>query len=279
MQFTILNNATASINWQIADGAVANLRVENSDYWAYRNRITRLTPLLRAKEFTLELAGTSNLDGRPVDLVRIKAVAQPVTVLYFERETGLLVKCTSTFKKDGKNIYETIVYRDYRDVCDGSAETQTLQEAKVGTKEPDLLAFLRGQIATPAQSAQIKALVSQLGDDSFAVRAKATIALCALGAPALPMLRAAMQQEDLEVRQRAAQALRQIDAEGIAVRARAALRLLPRNRHDGAVETLLDYLAVADPGANTRDHGSPDQPGLSRRQAEPRPDKIARRQR
>jgi hypothetical protein len=58
--------------------------------------------------------------------------------------------------------------------------------------------------ATDAKGVEkIKELIKQLGDDSYAVREKASAALVALGQPALPLLREATKDSDLEIVRRA----------------------------------------------------------------------------
>jgi WD40 repeat protein len=70
----------------------------------------------------------------------------------------------------------------------------------------------RASAPPPAASEAIRALIKQLGDDSFEKRESASKRLVAIGAPALDLLRQAVRDSrDAEVRQRAAQAVRAIE--------------------------------------------------------------------
>src|SRR5262249_58869920 len=72
-------------------------------------------------------------------------------------------------------------------------DEQTLKRAGVATDDAGLLAFFR--TSGPSEN-DIRALVKQLGDDSFEAREKASARLAALGPPAEPFLREALKSGD-----------------------------------------------------------------------------------
>ena len=105
-------------------------------------------------------------------------------------------------KKGGANL--AIVYQDYQDeeANPARAEEETLKKARLPSDSVSLLNYLRKQTLSAANQEELKALVRQLGDRSFRVRQKASAALLARGAAALPFLRQALGNADLEIARR-----------------------------------------------------------------------------
>ena len=129
---------------------------------------------------------------------------------------------------------------------DLTADQETLKIAKVGTDGPSLLKLFRDRTMTPALRMEIQALIRQLGDRVFAVRQKASVALVAKGAVALPLLREAVRDSDIEVGRRASACARRIEEKdhdaGVLA---AAARLLGATKPPGTAEVLLAYLPLA----------------------------------
>ncbi len=125
-------------------------------------------------------------------------------------------------------------------------DEQILKDAKVGSDGPALLDLFRKRTVTDADLTKVKALIKQLGDDSFAARQKATNELVAVGPLAVPLLRQALADPDIEIVRRAEDCLRQIDEGHSAAVAAAAARLIAVRKPPGAVEVLLAYLPSAD---------------------------------
>jgi hypothetical protein len=121
-----------------------------------------------------------------------------------------------------------------------------LQEQRVGTDGAELVAFFRARTPTDKLRFHLADLVKKLGDEDFAVREKASADLIAAGRPALPLLRAAAEDADVERARRAAQCLQAIDAGADAMLTAAAARVLAERRPDGAVPALLAYVPFAD---------------------------------
>ncbi|MGH7173001.1 MAG: HEAT repeat domain-containing protein [Gemmataceae bacterium] len=111
---------------------------------------------------------------------------------------------------------------------------------------PALLAALAKHTLTPDKSRHLRELVTQLGNDEFSVREDASRNLRAFGRLALPRLRTASKDRDLEVARRAKMLIEQIE-NGPDVRLPlTALRLLAMRKPAGAVEALLAYLPFAE---------------------------------
>jgi HEAT repeat protein len=123
---------------------------------------------------------------------------------------------------------------------------KTLQEQKVAADGPSLLAFFRARTLSAADRARLADTVRRLGDESFAVREQASRALERAGRAALPFLRPARKDPDLEVARRAAECLRSIEGGSEAALAAAAARVLAARRPAGAAAVLLAYLPAAE---------------------------------
>jgi hypothetical protein len=125
-------------------------------------------------------------------------------------------------------------------------DEQSLREAGQAVDGPALLAFFRQRTIEDGRRRRVADLVRRLGDDSFAVRERATTDLIQEGHVALPPLRAALKDPDPEVVRRAEHCLKVIGQESELGLTLAAARLLAARRPDGAAEALLAYLPSAD---------------------------------
>jgi RNA polymerase sigma factor (sigma-70 family) len=127
-----------------------------------------------------------------------------------------------------------------------AADEQILKDAKLSADGPALLELLRKRTVTDTDLEKVKALIRQLGDDSFSVRQKASNDLVEVGPAAVPLLKQALTNPDVEVVRRAEECLRQINETQSAAVAAAAARLIAVRKPPGAVEVLLAYLPSAD---------------------------------
>src|SRR2546425_6478606 len=93
----------------------------------------------------------------------------------------------------------------------GAADEQTLKEAGIPADASGLLEFFRKRTMTPEGQQKIEALVRQLGEPSFKVRSRASDDLVREGIVALPFLRRALKDRDLEVLHRAEECIRLIE--------------------------------------------------------------------
>jgi hypothetical protein len=125
-------------------------------------------------------------------------------------------------------------------------DEQTLKAANLGVDGPALLDFFRKRTPVDADRNKIQALIAELGDDSYLIRDKASAELVALGAAAVPLLREARKDEDVEVARRAEKCLDLIEPYPSIPVTAAAARLLAVRRPAGAAEVLLAYLPFAD---------------------------------
>jgi hypothetical protein len=234
-------------SWMSANGEVKMLHAVNRElveFDAYLRWVTHLLPLVQDRGFRLTTLGEWKVGGRPALGVLVSYVGRPDVSLYFDKESALLLKASWRFVTPWGAGHE-IVYSDYRE-AGPVADERLLRAAKVATDGPGLVKYLRGQTADPALLEKAKALVRQLGDDSFAVREQASRELVDLGQAAVPSLRAAAVSDDREVAFRARACLRLIGKRGTGAAVAAAVRLLAWRKPAGAAEALLAHLSGAD---------------------------------
>lgn len=82
----------------------------------YVQNLTRLTPLLKDKQYKLAPADGITIDGKPTVGVAVSADGQKDVKLYFDRETHLLTAVERTgFDALGRPADHTEVYSDYRE--------------------------------------------------------------------------------------------------------------------------------------------------------------------
>lgn len=81
--------------------------------------IASLTPLLDDPSFTLSTTKGKDVNKKPTVGVKVTSGKQPATLLYFDKETGLLVK-QETMVNDpppkGKEVLDEMYYSDYKEI-------------------------------------------------------------------------------------------------------------------------------------------------------------------
>jgi HEAT repeat protein len=129
----------------------------------------------------------------------------------------------------------------------GLPEEQAVKAAHIPETGPGLVEFFRKRAQRTAEPGTIKELIGQLGDKDAAVRDKAFGGLVQLGMAAVPLLRQAANSVDaVETSTRAKECLKYIEGDESANLVTSVARLLAQKNAEGAVEALLDYLAVAE---------------------------------
>jgi hypothetical protein len=104
------------VNGQLQESQGAHLAEslgEMNRMWA-----TSLTPLLADDAFKLATANSKMVNGKPAAGVAVRNGKRPVVTLYFDKETGLLVKREAMVKDqntDGKEVLEEVVLSDYKE--------------------------------------------------------------------------------------------------------------------------------------------------------------------
>jgi hypothetical protein len=122
---------------------------------------------------------------------------------------------------------------------------RVLNEAKIATDGPSLLAYIKKRTLPETDRTKLRALVRQLGDDEFEVRKKAFAELQAAGKAAEEVLREALQDEDPEIATSAVLLLEKITSTSASTIMAAAARVLADRKPAGTVPVLLAYLPLA----------------------------------
>jgi hypothetical protein len=127
-----------------------------------------------------------------------------------------------------------------------SADEEMLREARIATDGPGLLEFFRQRVIDTSDADRIKALIRQLGDDSFERREQASRQLVAIGGRARPLLRQALHDPDIEIVRRAEACLRKIEQGATSTVIAAAVRVLAQRKPSASAAVLLTYLPFAE---------------------------------
>ena len=115
------------------------------------------------------------------------------------------------------------------------------------TEDPDrLLDDIRKRTPSADLRRKGELLIRQLGDNNFTVREKAEAQIRAMGAPALPLLRKAVKDPDLEVSRRARTCLADLERDKNLPLPQSTPRLIALRKPDGAAEALLEFTPYAD---------------------------------
>jgi hypothetical protein len=240
------------IGWRKLNDAIQDMNKDELDDLKrskYHDRVIGLLVLVKEKGYTFGKADDVDVDGKPARGVKVSFKGQADTTLYFDKESGLLVKSAYRAKKPGENqegLHETI-YSDYREPDGVAALERSLKDMEIPVENEGLLKYLRSRVQAGDPIEKVKQLIRQLGDDAFEVREKATKDLIAVGQAAVPLLRQAAKDPDPEVSRRAQQCLEKIgDKTSSAPVSAAAVQLLALRKPAGAAAVLLDLLPGAD---------------------------------
>jgi hypothetical protein len=214
----------------------------------YMDRLAALLPLLKDKGFTLAGLPEAKVQDRLALGVKVSSKGKPDVQLYFDKETGLLVKYAYR-GPDGagmKDVLHEGILSDYRTADMATPAEAVLKQAGVGTTEKEVLAFLRKQAPEPDVLAKVRKLIGDLASDTFEVREKAGTELVAFGPVAVPLLQVASKDDDAEVARRAQDCLDQIKKKDSSETAIAAVQLLAVRQSAGAAEALLAFVPAAE---------------------------------
>ncbi len=124
------------------------------------------------------------------------------------------------------------------------AAEKTLRDAGIKTDPKSLMEFFRARTLSDEDRKNLLTVIRRLGDDDFDVREQATDELKKAGLAALPILRAASRDPDVEVARRVEICLKEINQESETARVLAAALLLAHEKADGLIDTLLKYLPM-----------------------------------
>lgn len=162
---------------------------------------------------------------------RIRAI-EPLLVFLVALSTFPLVRLSSV-----EGVEEPSLPR-----ADFAYAERALRKAGVATQGNGLLAYLRAHTLTAAKRQTLANKVRSLGSAEYSEREKAGRELVEVGRVALPYLRPAINDPDLEISRRARRCIEQIQRSPNPSLPVLAALLVKEHRPAGAVPVLLDYL-------------------------------------
>ena len=85
---------------------------------AYSNYLEQLYPLLHDKQFELKTVEGEKVDDKPTDGVKVSSKGHKDMTLYFDKDSGLLVKSRKKSKdpSGGQEVEAETYYKDYKEV-------------------------------------------------------------------------------------------------------------------------------------------------------------------
>jgi outer membrane lipoprotein-sorting protein len=122
MKFTFIAISNGNKAWESALGMTQEMTEDKLEYFlnqTYALNVTSLLPLLADKEFKLATAGEKDVNGKKTAVVTVTRDKKPTVTLYFDKQTGLLVKSGGKVKDEfqgWKEVPEEVFYDDYKDV-------------------------------------------------------------------------------------------------------------------------------------------------------------------
>ena len=127
-------------------------------------------------------------------------------------------------------------------VLDNTTEDEkTLSDAGLKSDGTSLIQFLSRRSEDKIDPAQIKALITKLGDDNFTIREQASASLNAIGIAALADLKTASSNPDVEISRRSKDCIQKIEDGSRKLVVSATIRLLGKKKPEGALQALINY--------------------------------------
>ena len=127
-----------------------------------------------------------------------------------------------------------------------SQDEQILKHAGIATDGQGLIDYFRRHTLSAEEQAALRQRATQLGNNIFSVRVKATDDLIRAGRASLPWLRETAKSSDGETSRRARYCIQVIEQNTRLGLSATASRVLAERRPAGATEALLSYLPFAD---------------------------------
>lgn len=124
-------------------------------------------------------------------------------------------------------------------------EQKVLKDLGLGTDGKSLLEYLRKQTYPEADPKQMDALIRQLGDDEFKTREAAYSKLIGLGKGAIVGLKQAEKDSDPEIKKRAEDLRKKLEAKVEPAIQVATARLISQMKPEGSAEVLIAFLPFA----------------------------------
>lgn len=137
MKIKLTGVITADKVWDAADGKVEETTGEKKDAsqaMAYSMWVTTLAPLNHDKGFKLSAVVGKKVNDKETLGVMVERKDKPVVTLYFDKESGMIVKSEMNIKDEfqgWKEVLEETFYEEWKEV-DGIKEFAKLKVARDG---------------------------------------------------------------------------------------------------------------------------------------------------
>jgi hypothetical protein len=120
-KITIVQVYNGKMGWQSNLGQTMEIEGDQLDELkeeAYGNYLEQLYPLLHDKQFELKAVDGEKVDGKPTDGVKVSSKGHKDITLYFDKESGLLVKSRKKAKdpNGGQEVEAETYYTDYKEI-------------------------------------------------------------------------------------------------------------------------------------------------------------------
>jgi hypothetical protein len=120
-KITIVQVYDGKKGWQSMLGQTMEVEGDQLDELkeeAYSNYIEQLYPLLHDKQFELKAVDGDKVDDKPTDGVKVTAKGHKDITLYFDKDSGLLVKSRKKSKdpNGGQEVEAETYYKEYKEV-------------------------------------------------------------------------------------------------------------------------------------------------------------------
>jgi hypothetical protein len=120
IDFLVVVNGTKA--WESSMGKsqeITGEKLEQTLAEVYQLHVLSLLPLVTDKEYKLTTAGEKDVNGKKAAVVKVARDKKPTVTLYFNKESGLLVKSEMMVKDEFQGWKEVIdegYYEDYKEV-------------------------------------------------------------------------------------------------------------------------------------------------------------------
>jgi hypothetical protein len=120
-KITIVQGYNGKMGWQSMLDQTMEVQGDQLDELkeeAYSNYLEQLYPLLHDQQFELKAVDGEKVDDKPTDGVKVSSRDHKDITLYFDKESGLLVKSRKKSKdpNGGQEVDAETYYKDYKEI-------------------------------------------------------------------------------------------------------------------------------------------------------------------
>ncbi len=178
--------------------------------------------------------------------IAVVLVVTAVVSLAFHPANGLVVGQEKKVEKAPDPKKEEVKEAPETKFDQKKADLETIKAGNIAFDGKALLDFFQKHTVSDDSRLRLRGLIEQLGDDDFDRREQASEQIETFGVSAIGMLKQAERTANPEVLRRCERCLKNIEKVPTRTLASSAARLLAELKTEGATETLLNYLPLAE---------------------------------